>query len=181
LSLKRKQIRKEILRILTGRTLVKDRIRFNRAEKNWGENLPAITLFFRGETIEEMDQAPRRMKRNLTLEVEIITFGADGEELSDRMDDLCEQVEQVLSVDDSLGGTADDILLRSTSDMETEAEGLKVFGAIKLNYLIEYYEHAPRDRKGQGRFDEFSVYAEYDINGEQDLDDRPFDTFTPEP
>ena len=181
MSFSRKKIRKEILKLLVGKTAAKDRVRFNRAEKNWGENLPAITLFFRGEVVEQTDEAPRRMKRNLSLEVEVITYGEDGECLNDRMDELCEQVEQALSIDDSLAGSANDILLANVTDMETEAEGTKVYGAIKLNYLIEYYDFFPRDRKGQGRFDEYSVYAEWNVNGDQVLADMATDEFTPDP
>lgn len=181
MSLVRMQIRKELISVLSGRTVAKDRVRFNRGEVNWDENLPAINLYFRGEQIDQNTESPREMKRSLQLEIELLTHGVDGEELSDRLDEFAEQVERCLSVDDSIGGCASDIFINGVSDVETEASGTRVIGAFKLNYTIEFYEFFPRDRKGQGRFDDFEVYAEYDLNGEQAAADRATDEFDPEP
>ena len=112
MSLLRKQIRKRIISTLVGRTNARERVRANRGEVTWGENLPSISVYFKGESeITEIQTAPRKMRRHLELEVECIVSGQDGEEISDNMDDLTEQVERCLSVDDSVGGCANDIIL----------------------------------------------------------------------
>lgn len=150
----RKQIRKQVILLLKGRTDAGSNVRENRGEVNWGENLPAINVYFRGEpAIAERDQSPRTMNRLLEMEIECLTFGQDGEEISDKLDDLSEQVERCLSVDDTLGGCADDILLSSVSEMEVETSGKKPFGKISLTFQVRYWTYNPRDTKGQGNFE----------------------------
>lgn len=152
MSERRKDIRKQVMRLLKGRTAAKSNVVVNRSETNWQENLPAINLYFRGEQVIEKDQAPRLMKRIIELEVEIIDEGRDGDELTDKLDDLCEQVEQCLSNDDSLRDTADDILLVRVGEMEADSEGSKPTGSQSLFFEITYHLAAPRSSRDQGTF-----------------------------
>lgn len=182
MSLLKKQVRKNIVKILKqAKTFAGQNVRSSRSEKNWVENLPGINLYFRGDVTEELDQAPRRLKRNWPMEVELIAKGPDGEILNDIMDDFAEQIEQCLSVDDSIGDCANDIVLLGTSDVETDSSGTEVVGKISLNYRIELYEFFPRDRKGQGSFDDFTINAKWDLDGEQDFADQAEDDLTPTP
>lgn len=179
MSALRKAIRKEIVRRLKGRTAAGSRVRANRGEVNWQENLPGINVYVRGETLEELTNAPRAMRRFLDVEIEIIDEGQDGERLSDQLDDLAEQVERCLSVDDSINGCADDILLQTIGDIDVDTSGSKPTGSIRLGYQVKYHEFAPRDRKGQGVFETLeTIDAEWDLQPGQDEDDRAKDTIT---
>jgi len=179
MSLLRMAIRKQAIKFLKGRTNAGSNVRANRSETNWQENLPGINVYTRGEVNTEMNQAPRRLRRNLELEVEIIDEGSDGEEISDKLDILAEQVERCLSVDDSLGGCADDIILTNVSDLEVESGGSKPSGSIRLTFNVKYNEFSPRDRKGQGTFETFEeLSAEWDLQPGQDEADRATDIIT---
>jgi len=148
-SAKRKEIRKELVKLLRGRTRAQSNVRANRSEANWFENLPAINIYMRNEELEETDQAPRRLTRNLFVEIEIVDKGKDGDELSDKIDDRCEQVERILSIDDTLSDKANDIVL-SNCDFEMDASGKEPIGKATLTYKIPYYDYFPRDQKDQG-------------------------------
>lgn len=172
------QIRKNLETILKGRTDAGHRVFFSRTKLNWQENLPAINLYFRGEPeISQYSEAPRQMNRVIQFEVEIIADGNSDEETSDKIDCLCEQVESLLSLDDTIGNCADDIVLQSVSDIEGVSEGSKVTMATKLTYRIEYNTYAPR----QGAInleDLFTVTGEWDLQPGQETGDRANDTVT---
>ena len=68
-----------------------------------------------------------------------------------------------------------------TSDLETDTSGNQPYGKISLLYRVELYEYFPRDRKGQGSFDDYTMHAKWDLNGEQDLADQAEDDLTPTP
>jgi hypothetical protein len=182
-SFLRKQIRHAIIRRLLGQTAARERVRENRGETNWQENLPAINVYFKGEpTIIDQDEAPRRIDRRLELEVEILVTGKDGEEISDRLDDLAEQVERCLSIDDSIEGCADDIILKSVSEMEVETAGTFPNGKVALQYEVRYYTFSPRDRKGQGSFNDLDANdVSWDIQPGQADADQAKDTILPLP
>jgi hypothetical protein len=175
----RKQVRKNLLTILKGRTKAKNCVFANRTRVNWQENLPAINLYFRGEpTIEEVSQAPREIKRNLQLEVEIVVDGKDENEASDCLDDLCEEVETLLAIDDSIGGCVSDIVQTSVTDIEGVSEGSKDTMATKLVYRIEYVTYAPREGS-QGVLPDFkTLTGEWDLQPGQEVGDRANDTVT---
>lgn len=178
MSLVRKQLRKNLLFILKGRTDAKSCVFFNRSKLNWQENLPAINMYFRGEPeISEQSQAPREMKRILQLEVEVVADGNSDEQTSDQLDDLCEQIEDLLSLDDTIGNCASDITLSSISDIESVSEGSKTTMATKLTYRIEYYTYAPR--ANSIKLEDFkTVTGQWDIQPGQEEDDRANDTVT---
>lgn len=167
MSEKRKNIRKAIMKILNGRTAARDNVTANRGTVNWQENLPAINVYMRGENAAEEDEyakVPRLLKRVIDLEIEIIDEGRDGEELSDKLDDLCEEVEVALSRDDSLLNTCDDIVLMRISDMEAVGDGEKPTMSVRLFYEVRYHDFFPRDQKGQGVGPFDGIDAEWDIS-----------------
>lgn len=147
-SNKRKEIRKAVVKILTGQTNAKDRIYSGRSESNWQETLPHINVYLRSESTEEIAQAPRLLMRTIDLEIECIADAVTDTELVDKLDDLAEQVEILLSIDDSLLCTADDIMLKNI-DVETVSDGARPTGAIRLQYNVTYHAYSPRDIRDQ--------------------------------
>lgn len=178
MSLVRMQIRKNLVSILMGRTDAKHCVFFNRTKQTWAENLPAMNMYFRGEPeINEYSQAPRQLLRVLQLEIEIIADGNSDDEAADKIDCICEQVENLLSIDDSLGGCADDIVLNTISDIEGVSEGSKTTMAVKLTYRIRYNSYFPRE--GAQRFEDFlTASGEWDLQPGQDQADRATDLVT---
>ena len=171
----RKAIRSQILKTLLGKTDARDNVTVNRSETNWQENLPAINIYIRGEEVlAEDSQVPRLLRRNVNLEIEAITDGRDGTELSNKLDDLGEQIEVALSADDRLDCTVDDIVLDSI-EIETQSEGSKPVGSIRLTYKVRYHEFSPRDIRDQGVFPDFKgIDSTWDVTPEQA--DKPKDT-----
>ena len=163
MSEKRKNIRKALLAVLKNRTDAGDRVFAIPTLVNWEENLPVINLHFRGEEIKDTESAPRYLNRALNVEVEIISEGDSDEELADRLDDLCEQVESAVARDDSLKGTADDIYPVRVSDIDVATEGAKPIGKVSIIFNISYREFAPRDQKGQGVGDLDGIDADWRV------------------
>lgn len=176
MSLVRMQIRKNLVAILKGRTDARERVFFNRTKNTWAENLPAINMYFRGEPeIQEYSQAPRQMRRILQLEVEMVADGNSDTEAADKIDCLCEQVESLLSLDDSLGGCADDIVLQSVDDIEGVSEGSKTTMATRLTYRVRYNTFNPRE--DAQKFEDFlTASGEWNLQPGQDSADRATDT-----
>ncbi len=172
---RRKEIRKQIVKILRGRTDARDNIRVNPGEASWQENLPQINVYFKGEGIDsELAQAPRLLRRVINFEIEIIADDNNWEDLSDKLDDMAEQVEVLLSIDDSLDCLADDIILDAI-DIDTEGVSTKPVGSVRLSYRILYSEFSPRDIRDQGNFPDLkTIDATYDVTPEDA--DKPKDT-----
>jgi hypothetical protein len=184
LSALRKEIRKFLVGVLKGRTRAGNNVRENRSEVNWQENLPAINLYFRSEEIEELNESPRTLRRRLAMDVEIIDDGRDGEELSDKLDDLAEQVETCLALDDSIGGCADDIIQTGVTEIEADSSGEKPTGTVRLLYRIDYHTDAPRGQPRLGDLDTIGAQWQVGHNDEaptMDEDDRAKDEITINP
>lgn len=160
---KRALIRREIINRLKNRTRARENVRANRGQKNWQENLPAINVYIRGEDVEQSSQAPRLLKRLMTVEIECIDEGRDGNILSDKLDELIHDVETLLGVDDTLNDTVNTIVLSGISDMDSIGDGSTTTMAVKLQYAIEYYEYVPSTQAGQNVTDLNEVDATWTL------------------
>jgi hypothetical protein len=145
----RKAIRKKIVELLkAGNTKAQDRVYPNYAIPSWEENLPVILVYNRDEEIEKFNQAPRELKRDVQFVMEIIEKGSDNDEdlapgvdsLSDKLDDLCEQVEAIFDADETLGGTTDDSIL-TNMQFTYEGEGNRPTASARLTYMVTYVRH----------------------------------------
>lgn len=183
MTTKRKEIRNEIVDILKRHNIVNRReIRANRSGVYESDNLPGISVYTRADDIaSELSQAPRLVKRHLDLAVEVVVRDDNDEDAADTLDDLCEEIEHVLTSDDSLDCKADDIELMRT-DFEYISENIDkpVHSAIML-WKVTYQTFMPRDRSEQDTADFKGVDAEWQI-GHHDEEptmeeaDRPKDT-----
>jgi len=137
--------------------------------------LPCISVYTRGESLEEWTQAPRQMLVKLQVAIELVVKGKEGSELADELDDFCEQVESVISRDDSLDETVDDIILQSI-EFDWEPEGEKMFSSATLMFEAKYIRGMPKDRFYQEQTDFTKATGEWNLNSEQDEADRANDT-----
>lgn len=161
MSLERKAIRKEVVGRLYNKTAAGKNVRPNRSKPNWFEDTPAINVWFdRDELGKELSTAPRLHERKITMYIECVVDGDDESEYSDILDDLCEEIEAILSRDDSLDSLAQDIIYRDT-EFEYDAEGERLSSAARMIFDVTYTVFRPRDQK---RLDDLEkIVSEYEV------------------
>lgn len=157
---RRKLIRKSVIDLLLNQTNAKEKVFPNLSTSVWDDQLPAITVYPRGEDISELSNAPREYKRELKLMVEIFAGGVeepytDGKEtIDDQLDEILEQVECALETDDTLGKTADTIVLQGI-EFEFEGNGSRPIGSARLDYIVTYVTASPETIEKQGNLGDF--------------------------
>ena len=137
----RREIRDSVFAILKEK--VPNIISFskNRFRPIWqSEELPGLGVYTLQETSEVLDEAPRRLKRTLTLAVEVVVQG--DEKLDDTLDEICLDVENAIHVDETLNCKVSDCRLVST-DLIQKPEGDTLTGSAILNFEAVYFTYAP--------------------------------------
>lgn len=113
----------------------------NRFDPTWEKSeLPAINIYTLQETAEIFEVAPRRLKRTLTLAVEVIVQSDD--KADDILDQLSLAVENSFAENDTLNCTASDCVMTST-DLIQKPEGDTLTGSAILSFDVTYYMYAP--------------------------------------
>ena len=178
----RKLIRKKVTEILKNKTDAKDKVFPNASVPPWEEELPVILVYARSESISEYAHAPRELERDLDLAIEIIATGPEvnlelktpepgKKTLEDILDDIAEQVECAMSIDETLGGTADGSILQNT-ELEFDSAGGQPIGSARLTYSIAYFTMAPRSLDKQGVLPDFKTAETNWHVGDEDDDTR---------
>lgn len=127
--------------------------------------LPAIIVYTRSTTSEIFDESPRRYKHEAELVVECACeIGPDGA-IDDQLDDFEDQVVQALLIDDTLGGTADDLVLTGSTNT-IDGTGNKLLGAVIISLQARFYTYAPLPGT-QDLPDLNSVHTQYSLGGTQ--------------
>jgi hypothetical protein len=131
-----------------------------------GENLPAIVVYTRSTRSQVFDESPRRYRHEVELAVECSLAIEEGQDIDDSLDAFEQEVLNVLLLDDTLGGTVDDLqLTRSTNTIDGEGEQL--LGAVILTFEATLLTNAPVD--GTQVLDDLrTVRTEYSLDGNQD-------------
>ena len=173
MSKQRKEIWTKVVKILKGRRLA-DNIVGCRSVATWNDNLPAISVYPVSEDVEELDQSPRRMKRTIDLLIEVKVKGKDEQDAAECLDDLCDDIENCLTIDDSIDCLADDILLK-TARFEYDSEGSSNIAFAGLVFSVEYYKYMPPDQAGQGLRDLNGADANWDVGTANDPDPEATD------
>jgi len=165
-------IRKAVIDILKGKTLAGDRVFSNRSIPATEENLPIVHVFTLSEDIDEYSQAPRALARALSLVVEVIARGTKDAPLEDCLDEISMQIEQTLSLDDTLNRTCDDCILSSVS-FETVDDGALPIGSCRLTFTVKYVTDMPNSVEDQAvNLRELkTVGASWNIDTNNDQDD----------
>ncbi len=165
----RKIIRKKIQEILKGKTDVGQKVFTNQASPTWDKDLPVIIIYPKNEPAEKFNQAPRELKKDLEVVLEVIAKGPEILEddskptVEDKLDDILEQIECALSPDQTLDGVADDHILTNT-EFEFAAEGAFVIGHARVTYTVTYVEFSPKSIDKQAGISDFKqVAASYKV------------------
>lgn len=128
--------------------------------------LPAIIIYTRNTRSEVFDESPRRYRNEAELVVECADEILAGEEIDDQLDAFEQEVINVLLLDETLAGTADDLLLTGSS-MAIQEDGARLLGACVLSFNAVYYTYAPT--QGTQTLDPLRhVHVEYSLDGKQD-------------
>ena len=173
----RKLIRKKVAEILKGNTDAGDNVFPNASVPTWHKELVGsalILIYPRSESATEYSAAPRELDRDLDLVIEIAATGPEINDilntppentktLEDILDDICEQVENLLDVDDSLQGTADSAVYQNT-EFEFDSSGGSPIGSARITYGITYITSSPRSTIGQLNTDKDFVDNEIKFN-----------------
>lgn len=134
MSIIRKAIRHAIANVLKNNTEVGANVFPSRKRKLSG--LPAILVYTLEETAEVFNEAPRELKRVLSVAIEIVAREDAG--LDDALDDIAQEVEDILSENQTLDDVASDVVLTRTQ-IDLGAEGDNQHGACILAYDVTYY------------------------------------------
>ncbi len=144
MSSQRKIIRDQILSTLDGN------ITFNaqvvpviqtRTIPILGTDVPAINFYILGEDDDPKGSQKRFYWREDALMIQLLTGNAPGQN-DDEIDEILDQIEVLFFADDSLGGTADDIILLGHETVLDE-RGDKRFSGTIQRWMIKYRTDAP--------------------------------------
>jgi hypothetical protein len=164
----RELIRKQAVAVLLGATNAGASVYASRVRplisNGWQSELPAIIVYTMDESSEIFNQAPREYRRRVELVVEIHAEG--NESLDDTLDTLARQAERLLLMDDSLGGTANDLQLKR-SRMVLLDQSEQLTGACRLIFEAEYFDRHPDDLFNQSLPDLNTVTTEYSLDNAQ--------------
>jgi hypothetical protein len=158
MSLQRKAIRQALKDALLNKTDCGARVYTNRVLPVWNSNLPAILIYTQSETREVYNDAPRLMKSNLHVSIEIIADGLS--DIDDTLDILGSQVEYELNQDHILGDLCEDVIQESCEQTINE-QGEKFVGSSVLTYSVPYYAEAVRDAQFLDKLE--TTHAEWQL------------------
>lgn len=102
--------------------------------------LPAILIYTKDESSAVYNEAPRMYKRTVELVVELAMAMTDS--IDDDLDTFADVVENRILQDDSLGGTAAETRLVS-STMTIVDTGEMPIGAVVMTFDVDYFQHFP--------------------------------------
>lgn len=149
---KRKKIRAYVVGQLKQHVDVGERVEASRARPIWqDEESPIVLVYFRDETADHQQSAPRIYKRTLNLHVDII-FREGMNAIDDFLDSRAFEVEYALLHDRTFGGLVHDCSLTGTAPTEINAEGDSRQGLLRLEFAILYETVDPQ---GTPTLDEF--------------------------
>ena len=179
ISVQRKQIRNYIVsRLKLTRVINNGNVAPNRVRPSWTENLPAINVRVEDDEVAVTNESPKEFTHRLDVAIEIFEkSNADEADLSDKLDDIAERVEESLFADEYLGGLVNSIDLTSFG-LDIKENGSQLQGGVRQVYRVEYKETRPKDRFNQDLDDLNTVHATYeqDDNVEEPTDTISFNT-----
>jgi hypothetical protein len=136
-------IRHAIVALLLNATAAAARVYTSRVDPLRKGSLPAISVYILSEEIKQdvsSAAAPREIERVANVELAGFVGGGDEQAVTDAMDDLSKQIEDVMDADPYLGGEAADSILDKIN-LEIRAEdghSDPLVGVAVLTYSVTY-------------------------------------------
>lgn len=129
--------------------------------------LPRIVLYTRTTRSRVFDESPRRYRHEVELAAEcVVEVGAgSGQNIDDELDGFEDEVLRALLVDDTLGGTVDDLLMTGSRNV-VDNTGDRMIAATIISFDAVVMTNAPID--GTLELPDLQrVNVEYNLSGEQ--------------
>lgn len=131
----RKQVRDAVVTVLTN-AAVADSVSKSRVYPIPAGTVSMALVYTNNETIPQTTLTyPRKFERELNLVVECVARDADY--LDDRLDRLCESVENAIGEDNTLGGVVKDCVLTDTQ-ITLDSTGDAPIGSARLQFRVSY-------------------------------------------
>lgn len=125
----RTRIRQKLAELLSGLGMV---VTSNRITPLQPAELPCISIFARGEDVQEMTNS-RTQERTADIVIDVYVKG--GADLDDQLDAKALQVEQAVAAGRKFGNLVDKVALVSTQLDETTVAEVRV-GVARLHYRV---------------------------------------------
>lgn len=127
--------------------------------------LPRIVLYTRTTRSQVFDESPRRYRHEVELAAECVLEVGPGQNIDDELDLFEDQALRALLVDDTLGGTVDDLLLTGSRNV-VDTAGDRLIAATIISFDAVVYTYAPIN--GTLELPDLQrVNVEYNLSGEQ--------------
>ncbi len=143
----RKLIRDRVATTLTGLSTTGSNAFKTRVYPIAKASLPGLSIYTKDESIEHVSMSvssssPRLQLRDLTLTVEIFVRGVTG--YDDTIDQICEEIEEALEADSTLGGYAQSVSVNGFSaDFIGEADQPLGFASLTISVQYQTREGSP--------------------------------------
>jgi hypothetical protein len=145
----KKVIRNSIKSILSSNssgqflTNAEDRIFCNPFSRGYSDECPLIMVQTGDENCELFDVSPRTFKRTLEIKIECIVSHSEDEDLSDKVDDLCSQVELIFQNNHDINQLVELIELKKIQTDISHEGNDPIAGAMLLYEVIYYTDETP--------------------------------------
>lgn len=133
--------------------------------KAWGTELPSVAIFTRRETARVFNAAPLQYERHCELTVEVLVEGKSRASIDVDLDELCRQIELLLTVDDTLGGTCNALTYIGT-ELDYSDKGDPNIAGARISFDAEYLDFLPGDRMPDLPWLE-RVWVDYSLENKQ--------------
>lgn len=132
--------------------------------------LPRIILYTKQTRSEVFDESPRRYKHEVELTVEATLAVGPSGSVDDALDGFEQQIVAALLLDDTLGGTVNDLKLTGSTNV-IDDEGDRMLAAALITFSAEVFMFAPLPETQQLP-DLNVIVTQYNVTGDQPEPDR---------
>lgn len=129
------------------------------------DELPVVVIYTRTTKSDVFDESPRRYKHKVELIVECALAFSPDSVIDDDLDGFENEVLRALLVDETLGGSVDDLQLVGSSNV-INGEGDRLLGAVVITMEATVYTIAPM--AGTLELPDLSaIDTQYNLSGQQ--------------
>lgn len=170
---------------LLNRTRCEDRVDAGRAIPWKPHQLPALSVYTLfgtgGERVDEEHArtatvgGARELKRLVPLVIETAVRAEQG--MDDELDALAVEIEDGIHRDETLGGTASEVILLET-DAELAENGDQTIAMLRLTFGVTYYTAAASAADDQSLDSFQTADVRHDLGGQQPAADEAHDVVT---
>lgn len=164
----RKLLRHTVAKILKGKTTAGDNVFANRPTPLFNSELPAIHVYVKSETPEQITCAPKILSRAVRLVTEIVAEAS--EQCDDILDDISEEIETIMFENgyirdpDELKDRLDKEIEMESTEISLVADGDQIDGSCRITWIAPYEFEAPTCKSPE-ELDEFlTANVKFDVN-----------------